>query len=490
MMPTEKSLSEYLQEYAAESGDSLLFFTEEKTYSVGDVYAHVCALAAFLTDSGLRAGDLAALSCVRTVETAILFFTLESMGVVGVLCDPHQTSADCLRQSGLEIPVKAYLDFTRGAWTLTCGAVKRCFTIESLKGGAYRFPKIDVKAAALIVFTSGSTGKSKGVVLSQYNYLNYVVNYRPNGSYSPDDISPEVLPLHHVFGLAVILTGLINRYQVFFPENIRTDYIAQCIEKYRLTRLDGVPAFAYALANTVAAQGYDTTSLRVGVLGGAPSAREQFNYIQATLGLKLLPAYGQSECLVISGIGKEASDDDRACTVGKFLEMSRGYILDQAGNVLPAGQEGEICVNAPEVMLGYYNDPEETSRAIDKDGNLHTGDLGYVDDRGFLHITGRIRDIIIRNGNNLSAAGIERKLCALPFVAQAAVVGVKDALSGEAPAAAIVLKAGHHYDEEEVKAALVKNELPKTVLLLEEIPATASGKPDKQRIKKLFPPTL
>lgn len=487
MEPTKKSLFEYLYENVTDDGGRILFFTEKEQYSVRDVYGRISSLASFLGENGIGSGDMVALSCPRLVDTALLFFTLQSMGVVTILCDPHTCAEDFVKATGNELPVKAFVNYNNERWSLSVNESRLHFCVGALNNsGQYRFPATDVKAPALIIFTSGSTGKSKGVVLSQYNYLNYVVNYRPNGNYSHDDISPEVLPLHHVFGLAVILTGLINRYQVFFPKIIRPDYIAACIEKYRLTRLDGVPSFAYALADTVVAKGYDTSSLRVGVLGGAPSSRTHFDYIQNTLGLKLVPAYGQSECLVISGVSAEASDDDRATSVGKFLEMSRGYILDRDGNELSVGQEGEICVSAPEVMLGYYNDPEETAKAIDPQGRLHTGDLGYVDERGFLHITGRIKDIIIRNGNNLSVLSIEKKLSTLPFIAQAAVVGIKDEVCGEVPAALIVLKDEQLYDEDAVKAVLVKNEVPQCIQFVSSIPLTSSGKPDKQRIKALF----
>ena len=486
MKPTEKSLFEYLYEYAKSEGDNLLFFNERTSYTVKETYDTVRALVCFLSENGIRSGDYVSLCCTRTLDTALLFFTLQSMGVVGVLCDPHFSTEEFLKNSGVDVSVKASIDFQGGKWILKKGESTLSFNINKQASCVSFESKVDVKAPAIIVFTSGSTGLHKGVVLSQYNYLNYVVNYKPNGNYSLDDISPEVLPLHHVFGLAVILTGLVNRYKVFFPEAVNPDYIGECIEKYKLTRLDGVPSFAYALANAKIAKGYNTDSLRVGVLGGAPSSKEQFYFIQNTLGLKLLPAYGQSECLVISGSSKEVSDEDRATSVGKFLQMSRGYILDSYGKELPVGEEGEVCVKAPEVMLGYHNNPEDTAAAIDSEGRLHTGDLGFVDEKGFLHITGRIKDIIIRNGNNLSTAQIESKLLSLPFIAQASVVGVQDETCGEIPVAIVVLKQGQVYDEGAVKAALTKIELPRTVKVQESIPLTSSGKPDKQKIKELF----
>ena len=163
--------------------------------------------------------------------------------------------------------------------------------------------------------------------------------------------------------------------------------------------------------------------------------------------------------------------------------MNKGYILDEKGNELPAGVEGEICVESPAIMLGYYG---EEYMPLDEQDRLHTGDLGYLDEEGFLHITGRIKDIIIINGNNVSAARLENKLTSLPFIFNAAVVGVKDEKRGEAPLALVVLKEGETYDEEEVKKVFNKAEMPKEIVIVKEFPLTSSGKIDKQKIKEMY----
>lgn len=489
MTPTRKDLLFYLRQYAAQAGNAPLLFTEDRTWTVGQVYADVQRCAAFLAEQGVGPGAYVALHCVRCVPTVLLWLTLQVMGTVTVLCDPHTSAGACLKASGLEFPTVVCLDAAdaRGErWVLSAPGGTVAFQIDSLPAASWSFPPARVEAPALVVFTSGSTGRSKGVLLSQYNYLNYVQNYKANGGYAPDDVSPEVLPLHHVFGLAVILTALIHRYRVFFPKTTDPAYLAACIPRYGITRLDSVPSLTAAVAREAIAGGYDTHTLRVGVLGGAPSTPGQFRDIQQALGLKLLPAYGQSECLVISGIGPQASDKQRSQTVGRFLPMSEGWILAPDGHPLPPGQEGEICVRAPEVMLGYYCDPEATRRAVDSQGRLHTGDLGYLDEDGLLHVTGRIKDLIICNGNNLSAAAIERKLLNLPFIGQAAVTALPDPDRGEVPGALIVLRPGCHYDAAAVQAALPKNEVPRVVYIAPMLPLTATGKPDKQRIKRIL----
>ena len=294
----------------------------------------------------------------------------------------------------------------------------------------------------------------------------------------------------HVFGLAVLLMGLYKRYCNFFPKVITIPYAAECIEKHKITRLDGVPSFALALAQHHADTHFCADSLKVGVLGGAPSTKAQFDFIEAELGIKLLPVYGQSECIGITGANETQSDLVRSSTVGSFLPMNRGYILDENGMEVPQGTEGEICVKGPAVMLGYLNDKDATREAIDEDGRLHTGDLGWLDGDGNLHISGRKKDIIIRNGNNISARKIEEALHTLEAVSNTAVVGIPHEKWGEVPCALVIPKNGHTVSEESLKEALsgilAKIELPETILFADALPLTASGKPDKQAIKKLF----
>ena len=191
--------------------------------------------------------------------------------------------------------------------------------------------KIDTTKLASIVFTSGTTGKGKGVMLSQYNLMNHIRNFSVSGCYREDDVSAEMLPVHHVFGLAVLLMSLYKRYCNLFPKTVTVPYTAQFIDKYKITRLDGVPSFALALAELHKTHPFSVDSLRVGVLGGAPSTKAQFDFIEEELGIKLLPVYGQSECIGITGANETQSDLVRSSTVGGFLPMNTGYILDENG---------------------------------------------------------------------------------------------------------------------------------------------------------------
>lgn len=522
MKPVEKSLDQFFREYAAACSARRFLFDEERSYTVRDAYLACANLAGQLSALGIQQGSVTALRCTRTLDTCLIYLALQRLGAVVLLTDPHQDICAFLRSAGVGTaadlggppdaaqPLAEFLitneaaspDLAaRSGWDML-GKGPLEIPLPEGHGPAERDAEwdlppagqpVDLYAPSTVVFTSGSTGREKGVMLSQYNLVNHILNFSVSGCYWETDISAEFLPVHHVFGLAVLLMGLIKRYSILFPQTVSAAYAADCIEKYAITRLDGVPSFALALAEHHRATGFRADSLRVGVLGGAPSTRAQFDFIERELGIQLLPVYGQSECIGITGADETQSADVRASTVGSFLPMNQGFILNESGEEAEPGEEGEVCVRSPAVMLGYLGDPDGTQEAIDHLGRLHTGDLGYLDQAGNLHISGRKKDIIIRSGNNLSAGKIEKAIHGVPGVSQAVVVGVPHEKWGEVPCAAVVLEKGRGGAQptaEQIRAAaalsLAKNEVPAEIRILSALPLTSSGKPDKQRIRALF----
>lgn len=495
MIPIEKSIFEYFHEYAIQCPEKRFLFDENRTYSVADAYQEAVTIGNQLFTYGIREGSTVALRCTRSLDTCLIYLTLQMMGATTLLADPHRKVTDFLQDAGtyaeyLITNENASVDISaNGNWeVLDQGSLQ----IHYPAVAEHRvFPAVqNVHTPATVVFTSGSTGKGKGVMLSQYNLINHIRNFSVSGCYFEDDVSAELLPIHHVFGLAVILMGLIKQYCILFPKSVGIEYAAKCIEAHKITRLDGVPSFALALAEHHKATGFSAESLRVGVLGGAPSTKAQFDFIERELGIKLLPVYGQSECIGITGANETQSDIVRSSTVGKFLPMNQGFILDDSGMEVSQGTEGEICVMGPAVMLGYLGDQEATREAIDEYGRLHTGDLGYLDQDGNLRISGRKKDIIIRNGNNISARKIEEALHTMEGISQAAVVGIGHEKWGEVPCALVVVQEGIDYSADDIleylSAKLTKIELPERILFQPKLPLTSSGKPDKQKMKTLF----
>ena len=494
MKPIEKSIDAYLQQYAQEGASRTFLFDEQRHYTVEQVLWETTAIGNQLYDMGVRAGSIVALRCTRSLDTCLIYLSLQTLGATVMMADPFLTVEAFLK----DVDAKADFAITNeSASGIAANGSWQVLGFGDLEIGCPNAPvdrkypaAEDVYRPATVIFTSGSTGKSKGVMLSQYNLINHIRNFSVSGCYRRDDVSAEMLPIHHVFGLAVILMGLVMGYSILFPKALNVEYIAECIEKHGITRLDGVPSFALKLAQHHEATGFRADSLRVGVLGGAPSTKAQFDYIETQLGIQLLPVYGQSECIGITGANETQSDIVRSSTVGSFLPMNRGFILDDNGEEVSQGQEGEICVIGPAVMMGYWGDEAGTKAAIDEMGRLHTGDLGWLDENGNLHISGRKKDIIIRNGNNISAGKIEQAALTLAEVDQAAVVGVTHPQYGEVPCLLAVLKRGCHMTEEALKEGLktrlAKIEIPERILIAEAMPLTSSGKPDKQKIKTLF----
>ena len=466
MRPVKKGLIDYLESYMKARPDEVFLHSETESYTTKELYDKVRSLAALFREKGVKSGDYMGISGARTIKTVIVFLATQYLGAIAVMFDPHYSVEKCREELGVNVGLDFILDKTENGFAIN----KEEIDFDNLSGGIKR-PRVDVFSPAVILFTSGSTGKNKGVVMSQYGYVNHQRNFGTVGGYSERDSAIQMLPIFHVFGLAQINDGIIHRCPLFFPKEVTPEYVLECIEKYGFTRFGFVPSFALKMADVKKEKGYNTDSLKVAVLAGAPSTFEQFTYIQDTLGMKIVPAYGMTELPGISGALPEESDEKRASSVGKILPLTKVRIEE----------DGEITAKAPSLFIGYYGE-----RPINRRKYFHTGDLGFIDKEGFLHVTGRKKEIIIRNGNSLSALGIEKKLMKLPFVSAAAVVGMEDKECGEAPYAVVTLEKGFEYEKEAVKTVLNKLEMPKEIRIVDDIPLNASGKVDKVKIKELF----
>lgn len=447
MSPSNKTLYDYFCEFAELRGDDTFLFDESRTYTVIQAFGTAKHLARQLCERGIRRGDSVAVKADRTVETVLAFFALQFIGGVAVMRDP--------RDEITENRIIADGSLTVDGQTRALGFTENASDIE---------PSNDGGAATIVIFTSGSTGARKAVKLSQYNFINNSLDTRDIGGYKSDDVNMLIVPVHHVFGLALVITAAVLNHGIFIPRFVKSEYLLDCIEKYGVTRLNGVPSMYLALAERA---GERKLRLRCGLIGGGPCSREQFVKIESALGLRLVPVYGMSECIGISCGSCDDGLEARAGSVGRVYSMNTVKIAD----------DGEVLVDGPAVACGYL---DGDVRNID--GFVHTGDLGYVDADGFMHITGRKKDIIIRNGNNLSAVDIERKILSLDGVEDACVVGVPDEKCGEVPCALIV---GENV-ESRLDTVLTKIEMPARVIFTDSMPRTSSGKHDKQYVRSLF----
>ena len=449
MTPTKTSLYEFFLQYAAERGNDTFLFDETETFTVAESFAAICSMANTLTTCGVKVGDLVGVRAHRSIETILIFFALQFIGAVAVMHDSRE-------------PVEETISFIDG---VLCVDGKEIVVHADKKYAGFDYSNVDVEAASIVVFTSGSTGVRKGVMLSQYNFVNNSVDTRGIGGYCDDDICMLIVPMCHVFGIALVVTAVVNRHSVFIPSSLDAEHLLKCIVRYGVTRLNGVPSTYIVLAENKGET--EISSLRCGLIGGGPYTTKSFIFVEQTLGLKLIPVYGMSECVGISCASVNDSIEQRCEGVGKVYSMNELRLLDD-----------EILVKSPARAVGYMGEPP-----FDKNSWLHTGDLGKLDENGTLHIVGRKKDIIIRNGNNLSVAEIERKIATIDGVKRVCVVAVPDEKQGEVPCALVV---ANNPVEDNFPEVLQRNEIPTCVKYVATIPLTATGKPDKQAIVKMF----
>ena len=498
----EKTLYHYLIGHAADSPAKCWLENETETVTFHDALAIVRSTAAHFVECGMTKGSLVALRATRCIDTVLLSVALASIGAVAVMTDAHFPVTEYLKSTGVNIAPDFCLTnegaggdiSASGNWQLIGKGLRTEVTLRATATPRDAFEKLarSVKAddPFLIIFTSGSTGISKAVLLSHKNCVANPVDAMPLFEQNSEDIAIALLPLNHVFGFAVASCALFCGHGLFFPKITDIDYVLRCIEERKISVIYSVPTFFLELLRDDRHKNYNVSSLRLGLMAGGPFTADQMRFIEGELGLRLMPGYGMSECVGISTSKFSASVEERSAGVGKLYPMTEAIVIDEDGNRVGVGEEGEICVRGMTLMLGYYGDEQATREAIDKDGFLHTGDLGYFDRSGTLHVSGRKKDIIIRSGNNISTVGIEKKIMGLDCVYMASVVGIGDIKSTEIPAALVVLKTGFALSEEELlkemKKVLTGLELPEKIKIVSSLPLTASGKPDKQRTKALL----
>ncbi len=499
----EITLYGYLQKHAAASASSAYLITEEGTLGYGGALTVVENLGARFLELGMKKGELVALRATRSPDTALLVLALSSIGAVVVATDAHFAVRDYIANTGVELAPDWYITNeslglkidTSGNWSLQKEekeAWRIEFDFEKKENEGYRYAtkQVSPDEPFMIIFTSGSTGKSKAVMLNHKNCMANPIDAMPLFEQNERDVAISLLPLNHVFGFAVISCATFCGHPVVFPASIKAEYVLSCIERYKISVLYAVPTFILELLADGKHKNYELRSLRLGLMAGGPFTEKQMRFIEGELGLRLMPGYGMSECVGISTMAYNDPVEERAAGVGRLYPMTKAFILDEDGEEVQQGETGEICVVGATQMMGYYNNEEATKAAVDELGRLHTGDLGYFDERNILHINGRKKDLIIRGGENISPGKIERALLTTAGVYQAAVVAVKSEKYGEIVGAMIMLAKDVSMTEEDtryaLRAHLSKHELPEIIEFVTEFPKTSSGKIDKIKVKELM----
>lgn len=341
-------------------------------------------------------------------------------------------------------------------------------------------------------YTSGTTGFPKGVMLTHYNILNNGKTIGDGMKFTKNDKLCITVPFFHCFGLVLAMMACITHGTTMVPvERYSPVPVMNAISVEKCTAVHGVPTMFIAMLEHAQFNNFDFSSLRTGIMAGSPCPIEVMKKVIDKMNMsEIVIVFGQTEaspgCTMTT---TSDSIDKRVNTVGRAFPGVECKIIDpETGEELPVNTPGEFCARGYNIMKGYYKMPEATAQAIDKDGWLHTGDLCTVDEDGYYKVVGRIKDMIIRGGENIYPKEIEECLYTCDKVSDVQVIGVPSEAYGEEVMACVILKEGEEMTEEEVKefvgARMAKHKVPRYVRFVDSFPTNAAGKIQKFKMRE------
>ncbi|MGK7310658.1 MAG: class I adenylate-forming enzyme family protein [Candidatus Longimicrobiales bacterium M2_2A_002] len=514
-----KTVAGALEARVEEDPDRVFLVSGDRRLTYGQVDHQARALAAGLQQLGIGAGDRIALDLPNWSEFVVSMFAAAKLGAVIVPLNPRYTLPELqymLRHSEAAAVVSAeefagtdYLELFEGFLTslpelqylLTVGEADlwyddRIYQFEDLlssgEGREFEPAAVEPDETFAILYTSGTMGKPKGVALTHVSLLETAAATVDAIGVTADDVVFGVTTVFHVFGLGPgILGTLAAGATLVLQEQFDPDEALGLIEEHSATVHYGVPTMFITELRALDAGDYDVSSLRTGIVAGAPVGDDLVRRIQRELVPQLCVAYSLTE--TASTVAITRPDDPEAKqvhTVGKPLAGVDLRVLDFDGSVLPEESLGEIGVRGSGVMKGYYRQPGETSHSFDDDGYFLTGDLGMIDEEGYLHIVGRRKELIIRGGFNVYPREVEDRLHAHPAVMDVAVVGLSHDVLGEQVCACVVPVEGAIITGEEIKewcrGALADFKVPDLVRFFDSFPLTGSGKVRRVELARML----
>jgi long-chain acyl-CoA synthetase len=502
------NLAVILRESAKRDPDRVAIILDSFKFTYGQLDALSSQVASSLKAAGLRKGDRVGLMLPNVPQFAIAYFAiLKAGGVVvpmNVLLKAPEVSF-YMGDSGSRY-MMVWDDFAGEALKGIAG-LPEVTTFVALKPGGAETPagtrnfmelmggdpKFDMETTqgddtAVILYTSGTTGKPKGAELTHLNlFMNAHMNSHVFGS-GPEDVTLAVLPMFHSFGQSAVMNVALHvGGTLTLVPRFDTEKVLEVIQRDRVTVFPGVPTMFFALLHHPNAAKFDTSSLRIAVSGGAAIPGEVIQAFERQFKTVILEGYGLSETSPTATFNISA-EERKVLSIGKPLFGVEMKIFDEQDRELPAGKDnvGEIVIRGHNVMKGYWNQPQANAEAF-KSGWFHSGDLGYVDDEGYFFIVDRKKEMIIRGGFNVYPREVEEVIYAHPAVAEAAVIGVPDERLGEEVKAVVALKPGANASAEDiidfVKERVAAYKYPRTVQFVDTLPKGATGKILKKELK-------
>jgi fatty-acyl-CoA synthase len=525
-----KTIGALLDEVSVTDGsrDALIVAHQKIRWTYAELKMRSDAFASGLLALGLEAGDRVGIWAPNCAEWTIAQFATAKAGLVLVNINPAYRLSELqhvLHAVGCRALIAAarfktsdYIAMIRelvpelgnGSSELKSSRLPELRYVISIGGGSYPgcltfdgvldrgkqlgSQRLNSVAAAIqmddavnIQFTSGTTGLPKGATLSHHNLINNAFFVGEATGIAPGSRVCIPVPLYHCFGMVMGNLGCVTHgaTMVYPSESFDPLTTLETVEAERCDVLYGVPTMFIAQLNHPEFSRFDLSSLRRGIMAGAPCPIEVMKEVASTMHMnEITIAYGMTET---SPVSFQSSRDDplelRVSTVGRIQPHLEVKIVDRDGRVVPRGEAGELCTRGYSVMLGYWNDEARTAEAIDSAGWMHTGDLATIDDDGYCRIVGRIKDMVIRGGENIYPREVEEYLYGHPDIQDVQVFGVPDTKYGEELCAWIVSRAGATLDEEGVRRFCQERishyKIPRYIRFVESFPSTVTGKVQK-----------
>jgi acyl-CoA synthetase (AMP-forming)/AMP-acid ligase II len=456
----------------------------DNALSYADVASRVDALAEQFAVFGIGRGDVVAVMLPNRVELLIGLLAAWRLGAAATPINPVFTPNEAgyqIADSGAKLLLKSTSDTDYGVPVLLADELK------TEPDGTLPETETRLEDLALLIYTSGSTGRPKGVMLDHANLVAMAASIAEAMRITPEDHCLPVLPLFHVNAILVsCLAPMVAGGQVTILARFTPDTFLDAIERYRPTYFSAVPTIFARLAELPEGVVPDTSSVRMAVCGAAPVTRELLERCESRFGFVMVEGYGLTESTCAATVNP-VDGVRKLGTVGPAMPGQQVRIMSPDRFFLPAGEPGEVVIKGPNVMRGYLNRPEATAETI-VDGWLHTGDVGFLDEDGYLTLIDRIKDMIIRGGENIYPKEIESVLGRNEAVLEAAVVGAPHPVYGEVPVAYVVTYPNAVVTPEELLALcrqnLTKIKLPVAIHVVDALPENAVGKIDKPALRK------